>query len=280
MHNIHLTVCGCHVALATSDANAHTLLRDVFGVLQTESDNEAPRIDLTITRDPARDGGYLVQGDTLMPLQCADAYELIYHVDKELTLSLQRRQTRLLFIHAGAVERHGRAIILAAPSGTGKSTLTYALLHAGFRYLSDELAPIDLEHLHVAAYPHALCLKASPPDPYRLPAHIIRTRHTLHIPIDELPASTLLTPQQLGLILLLHRTDPTATDRTTATSRRLSAAEAATRLYVNSLNALAHAGDGLDAILGITRQVPCYELNSSELTAMADTIDQLLGSPD
>ena len=49
-----------------------------------------------------------------------------------------------LIIHAAIIERLGRAAILAAPPGSGKSTLTAALINRGWRLLSDELTLIDL----------------------------------------------------------------------------------------------------------------------------------------
>ena len=43
-------------------------------------------------------------------------------------------------LHASAVERHGRAVLLAGPKGSGKSTLMMqACAHAGARFLSDDL---------------------------------------------------------------------------------------------------------------------------------------------
>lgn len=48
-----------------------------------------------------------------------------------------------VIIHAAIIERRGRAAILAAPPGSGKSTLTAALIGRGWRLLSDELTLID-----------------------------------------------------------------------------------------------------------------------------------------
>lgn len=45
-------------------------------------------------------------------------------------------------LHAGAVERDGRVVLLVGASGRGKSTLTARLVRRGFRYLSDELAAV------------------------------------------------------------------------------------------------------------------------------------------
>lgn len=48
-----------------------------------------------------------------------------------------------LLLHAGAVERDGRALLLPAVPGSGKSTLTAALSLSGWRLLSDEFGAID-----------------------------------------------------------------------------------------------------------------------------------------
>lgn len=50
----------------------------------------------------------------------------------------------LMWIHAGAVEKDGSAILIAGASGQGKSTLTTMLCEAGFSYMSDDVAPIDM----------------------------------------------------------------------------------------------------------------------------------------
>lgn len=47
------------------------------------------------------------------------------------------------FLHAGAVEVGGRAVMLPGRSHAGKTTLVRALLERGARYLSDDLVPID-----------------------------------------------------------------------------------------------------------------------------------------
>lgn len=48
-----------------------------------------------------------------------------------------------LVIHAAVIERDGVTVLLPAPPGAGKSTLCAALIHRGWRLLSDELALFD-----------------------------------------------------------------------------------------------------------------------------------------
>jgi len=50
-----------------------------------------------------------------------------------------------LVLHAAAVARDGRAVLLPGPPGAGKSTLAAALALSGWRLLSDELALLSLD---------------------------------------------------------------------------------------------------------------------------------------
>ncbi|MBP6899616.1 MAG: HprK-related kinase A [Burkholderiaceae bacterium] len=49
-----------------------------------------------------------------------------------------------LIVHAAVLERNGGALLLPAPPGSGKSTLCAALMHSGWRLLSDELALVSV----------------------------------------------------------------------------------------------------------------------------------------
>jgi HprK-related kinase A len=53
------------------------------------------------------------------------------------------RANHLLMLHAAAVERDGRALLLPGWPGHGKSTLCAALVHRGWRLLSDEFGLVD-----------------------------------------------------------------------------------------------------------------------------------------
>lgn len=48
-----------------------------------------------------------------------------------------------LFVHAGALEYSGKAILLPGQSGTGKTSMTAALVRAGATYYSDDYAVLD-----------------------------------------------------------------------------------------------------------------------------------------
>ena len=61
----------------------------------------------------------------------------------EVHAAVPRQVRDFVLLHAGAVARDGRALLLPARMDSGKSSTVLALLQAGFSYLSDELGVID-----------------------------------------------------------------------------------------------------------------------------------------
>jgi hypothetical protein len=75
-------------------------------------------------------------------------------VDTRVALSLLDSQIRAhvafhapdhIFVHAGVVGSHGRAILLPGKSFAGKTTLVTALVRCGAEYWSDECAVLDVD---------------------------------------------------------------------------------------------------------------------------------------
>jgi coenzyme PQQ synthesis protein D (PqqD) len=85
----------------------------------------------------------------------------------------------ILDLHAGVVGQDGRCILLPAAAGSGKSSLTAALVHSGLGYYSDEVALIEPGTFQVVPVPLAVCVKSTAwdlmsryyPDIHGLPMH-------------------------------------------------------------------------------------------------------------
>ena len=58
--------------------------------------------------------------------------------------------------------------------------------------------------------------------------------------------------------------------------RRLSPGSAAARLMANALNPLAHPGDGLDAAVGLSQRVDCFEIDILDLVTASGLIEASL----
>lgn len=69
------------------------------------------------------------------------------------------RAHQYLILHAAVLERGGQALLLPAPSGTGKSTLCAALCWRGWRLLTDELCLIRRTDIRIAPIPRPVSLK-------------------------------------------------------------------------------------------------------------------------
>lgn len=204
-----------------------------------------------------------------------DADEFVTKLGDDITIESQKLRPDLYFVHAAVVESGGRAILLSATAGQGKSTTTWALLHHGFRFLSDELAPVDLDSLEAHPFPRAISLKSPPPEPYALVQPVRTETRVIHVPANELPGDVAQTPVPLGAIIFV-RHDP-AEKRPSL--ERLEAARAAMMLYANALNPLAHRGDGLDGALRIVECCESFELVATDLRRTAALIRSAIQEP-
>lgn len=76
-----------------------------------------------------------------------------------LNWCIARRSHQYLMLHAAVVEKQGKALILPALPGSGKSTLSAALAMYGWRFLSDEFTMIRPQDGKILPIPRPTPLK-------------------------------------------------------------------------------------------------------------------------
>lgn len=81
--------------------------------------------------------------DGLVAFTTLRATQAFHMIEWGLNWAVTAHAHQFVVYHAAVLERDGRALVLPAPPGSGKSTLTAALAHRGWRLLSDELALLD-----------------------------------------------------------------------------------------------------------------------------------------
>jgi hypothetical protein len=249
---ICLTVFGVDVAVSCSDPDIRDWLLRGYGSLVTQGRSAT----LNYAAGQQADGGYFLKTPEGATLIADSDSQFLYNFEKDLTLALQAVRQDLYFIHGAALALADAGCLFVAASGGGKSTTTWAALHYGFDYLSDELAPINLQEKTIIPYPHALCLKALPPAPYALPAGTLYTTRTIHVPTACLPSVVRFDPIPLKAIFFINYSP----ERSEPSISPISQAEAAARLYTNGLNQLAHKDSGLTGAVAICRDLPAFEL--------------------
>lgn len=76
-----------------------------------------------------------------------------------MNLQMALAQRRFLLLHASAVERNGRAVLMTGISGAGKSTLAALLMARGWRLMGDEFVLIDPATGLAHGFPRLISLK-------------------------------------------------------------------------------------------------------------------------
>jgi hypothetical protein len=140
---------------------------------------------LTLAREPARGTILYRRGEAFRPDLL---HYWLLHTFIPLILELERI---CHILHVGAVEAEGRALILAAPSYGGKSTLTDQFLRRGHPLLSDDT-------LGIVPDPKTDGWLALPSYPYHRP---FRRKETLGVGTDRFRSD----PLPIGALYLLDR---------------------------------------------------------------------------
>jgi len=265
-----LDIVGLTITIDCPPQPVRALLEAGFAAMAVRRAPERPSFAYGIDHAPDGAGYTVARRDGGVRQLAATPAEAVLLLESDLTLELQRRRSDLCFLHAAAVERGGRAYLLAAESGAGKTTTTWGLLQHGFRYLTDELSALDLATMLVHPYPYALSFKTPPPDGYPLPEGSVELGRLVHLPTRCLPAPPLQQPAPVAGALLI-RFDAA---RSAPQLRRLSASEAGAHLYVAILNALSHGGQGLDAAIVLAGRVPCFALDAADLRATCAMVER------
>lgn len=159
---------------------------------------------------------YRDEARIMRSMELDDALEVL---ESDLHTEVAEYATDGLFVHAGVVGWHGRAIVIPGRSHSGKTSLVQALIRAGAEYYSDEYAVIDRRG-RVHPYPKALSIR--PPDGGR----------ATKVLAEQLQARVGSKPLRTGLIALA-RYAPMARWR----PRVLSEAEALVGLLDNTIRA-------------------------------------------
>jgi hypothetical protein len=266
-----LNVLGRGVRVHCADDTAAALLSATYGAMQ----GDAGTIDLeySVRRGAGATTGFVIERTGGVPLPAPDKAMLLAEFDADLAIQIQRLRPDLYVVHAAVLARGRGAVMLVARSGGGKSTLSWALLHHGFDYLSDELAPIELASLDILPFPRALMVKRAPPASHPITPRALRTTRGFHVPVAALPSAIVSRPAPLRAIFFLDYSP----EHRRPSVRPMTAAEGAARLYANTLNSLAHTGQGLDGAIRITGARPCFLLMTAELgpscELLATTLD-------
>lgn len=194
-----------------------------------------------------------------------------------MNLQMALGQRRYLLLHASAVERDGKAVLMTGESGAGKSTLSALLGERGWRFMGDEFALIDLETGALHAFPRPVSLKneaiglfESDVEPCRLGPRMCDTpkgdiRH-LRPPDDAV--ERMAVPAKPALLLFPrfgHAPDV----------RDIGEAEVFVRLTQASTNYVALGEAAFHALSTLVQTVPTRAIDYPDTQSAIDTVERL-----
>jgi hypothetical protein len=184
-----------------------------------------------------------------------------------------------LIIHAAVVEKNGMAAIMPAPPGSGKSTLCAALIHRGWRLLSDELALIRVSDGKILPCPRPVSLKNASIDVikrYESTAVFSRTVSDtmkgtvahMKVPTDSVDRG--LEPARAAWIIF-----PKYQANAEARLSSVSKAHAFMRVADNAFNYSILGKRGFDVLATVMDGCTCYDFTYSVLDDAITTFDGL-----
>ena len=194
-----------------------------------------------------------------------------------MNLQLALGLRRVLLLHAAAVERDGRAVVMTGESGAGKSTLAALLQARGWRLMADEFVLVDPDTGAIWPFPRPVSVKnaaipvvkAALPDGRWGPAMTDTPKGTIQHLVPEGAALAMANVPATPALLLFPRFGHVADQRP------VGAGEAFVRLTQASTNYVGLGERGYRALTGLVRGVTRAAIDYPDIETAASMIEDL-----
>lgn len=262
MQDFFIDFDGAQVRCRTDVPDVAAFIRKMFSeMLVSGSVRPAGQVELLRTKDGfAIDGGesFVVEGDQ------SGMFDQLRH---EVMMTFIRARRDLMWIHSGAVRRGSGAILVAGPSGAGKSTLVIHLVELGWRYLSDDAAPLSVETAEVLPYPQTPRRRVNPGRAVAPDEGYILERE-----LKPVPAGCVWRERSPVAHIVFVEFSFAAT----ADIRRLTPGETSMKLIRNCTNFVDHKEGAVAGLTNMARSVPGYALKYGDSVAATGLIESLV----
>ncbi|HFQ79975.1 MAG TPA: PqqD family peptide modification chaperone [Desulfobacterales bacterium] len=270
--NLVLEFCSEHITLGKAYCSAMSYLR-------LESNKLRPEAKIWLLPGAKRDSWDIALNGQLFFAGLTED-ELLPHVFM-LTFSLAARalDDKLLF-HAAVLGRAGKVIIFPGVTGSGKTTLTAALIRQGWKFFSDELAVMDSERLTISSFPLPMSIKSGSV-PILEPFYPTLGRAKEYRRPDGKVVRYLAPPPasladgseeaEIAAIIFPRRQDdysPRLTKTTKITALRRLAQTGSTQRELQLID--------VQALITVVENTPCYDLHYADIQQAVKLLEKQL----
>lgn len=260
----HISFGGAQVTCRTNSDQVDALLYETYrSMLATDVEQSAAIFSVEQTPD-----GFALRGSSPESTTTSPELVLAWLKPRILTAFIDFRRD-LVWLHSAVVSCGNGATLLAGPSGAGKSTLSTQLCKEGWKYLSDEVAPLVVGSNEVLAYPQS--------PSRRMAQEFVLSAEA----VNELPKQ-LWTPPEISV-----RNDPMPVDRVVLVKfsfgsppilRQVDAGEAVLQLLKNTLGYSPDRSAAVSRLVNLAQSVPCFELEYGDAREASMILDRAVRS--
>lgn len=281
MHRLDLRIGPVGFRIGSAWPQPVAMLRTLYADYPAPEDGIA---DFTVRLEPERPWrrwfrpSIAIRGDFTLP----DAAPLalghgLLAAEMGMNLQMALGQRRYLLLHASAVERDGRALLMTGHSGAGKSTLAALLGERGWRLMGDEFALLDPETGLLHAFPRLVSLKNEAIAQMEGEASAERFGPLLtdtpkgairHLRPNARAIAEMGVPARPALILFPRYGFETA-------DRPMGASEIFVRLTQASTNYVALGERAFDSLSRLVRRVPARAIDYPDTTTALGFVEML-----
>ena len=209
-----------------------------------------------------------------------DYWQLFRNLAWQLDLLLAEQTQDYYLLHSGAVARDRAGVLLPGASGSGKSSLTLALLREGYRYLSDELGAVDLTTGELHPFPMPIGIKDTcifPELSQRQdfwigpePGENVGEEPVWYVHPEDVVPDCIGSPVPICYIIF-----PKYHPGTAPRLETLGAGQAMEQLLQNSVNFRRFGSIGFDLLAEMVKEAECLSLSFNDLDQATKLINGL-----
>lgn len=191
--------------------------------------------------------------------------ELQQILKSEVTLELIRALPEFLWLHASGAALNDQAVLLTGVSGRGKSTLVSSLCERGWKYLSDDMLPLDSATGYVFPFPATATRRVPEASGALLPPERFDELKRVFV---DMPAESVQLRKAKVVGIIIPEFSPQGTHQL----KEAKGFSAAADLLEGCINFIDHDQSAIRSVCALIESIPVHQLTWSDSALASEAI--------